>query len=353
MSEHRRILSHALIGAVTLSVLATVLFFVFNTGLARASSTSNSVIDAEAAGPLSFAFIGLITFVAIIFFTGTDRGEGLRSELNGAPRGALTLFIRDPLIGLMSIAPLFGLFFSAAALLWRSFATAPGTPGTVWGDLTSSPLPFFALFAATIASTNFGLALAGLTVAVRSRVRLALTLVCADVVLGIGVGALFAWFSAASTVVTAAAALPLAMISVVALVGARRLAASSLGADGHLSARARRRGPTPPPYDALERGETVLLMIGNRIPRGQEFLLATATRVVHARTRTAGPTEILDEAAPNQLIEASTRIDHGHTTVVVRFHDRPAMRLLRADTEEASEFAHRLTVLARSGILPD
>ncbi|WP_166969368.1 hypothetical protein [Brevibacterium atlanticum] len=353
MSERRRVLSHAVLGAITLSVLATVLFFVFNTGSARASSTSNSVIDAEAAGPLCFAFIGLITFTAIIFFTGTDRGEGLRSELNGAPRGALTLFTRDPLIGLMSIAPLFGLFFSVAALLWHSFAAAPVTPGTVWGDFTSSPLPFFALFAATISSTNFGLALAGLIVAVRSRVRLALTLVFADVVLGIGAGALFAWFSLSSTVITASVFLPLAMVSVVALLGTRRLAASTLDAEERISARARRRSPTPPPYDALDRGETVLLKIANRNPRRREFLLATGTRFVHARTAANGTTEVIDEAAPNQLVEATTRTDHGHTTAVVRFRDRPAMRLPGTDAEEASEFAHRLTVLARSGILPD
>ena len=128
MNTRSRALSHGLTGAVALSAVATVVFFVVNTGLAHTSSSSDVVIDAAAAGPLTFAFIGLTTFVAIIFFTGSDRGEGLESELSGAPRGSLTLFTKDPLITVTSIGPLFGLCFSLAALLWRTFASAPGAP---------------------------------------------------------------------------------------------------------------------------------------------------------------------------------------------------------------------------------
>ncbi|MGC2941737.1 MULTISPECIES: hypothetical protein [unclassified Brevibacterium] len=353
MSRRSGIFTHALTGAITLSAVATVVFFVTNTGMARASKSSDHIIDAKAAGPLSFAFIGLITFVAIIFFSGTDRGEGLHAELDGAPRGSRTLFTRDPLVGLMSIGPLFGLFFCAAALLWHTFAAAPGTSGTVWGDFTSAPLPFVVLFAAILASTNFGLTLAGITVAVRSRVRLALSLVFGTVIAGIGSGALFAWLAYASTVMAAVIAVPAAAVSALTLYGARRLAVSTLSQDTSVSARARRRGPTPPPFDALDRGESVLVKIGNRHPREQEFLMATAVRIVHARTAVADPTEILDEAAPNQLVEASTRSDHGHTTTVIRFRDRPAMRLIGTDAEEAADFARKLTVLARTGNVPD
>lgn len=117
MSTHKRALSHGLTGALTLSAVAMVVFFVVNTGLARASPTSDNLMDAEAAAPFTFAFIGLITFASIIFFTGSDRGEGLESELSGAPRGSFTLFTRDPLIAVTGIGPLFGLCFSLAALL--------------------------------------------------------------------------------------------------------------------------------------------------------------------------------------------------------------------------------------------
>lgn len=351
-SDRRRGLSHALTGAITLSALATVFFFVANTGMAHTSASSDTIIDAEAAGPLSFAFIGLITFIAIIFFSGTDRGEGIKAELNGAPRGSLTLFTRDPLSGLMSIGPLFGLCFSLAALLWHAFAAGPGAPGTVWGDFTSSPLPLVVLFAAALTSTNVGLTISGITVAVRNRVRLALSLVFGTIVLGIGSAALFAWLAYSDTVIAATIVLPAAIVSVAALLGARRLAVSSRSAETQLSARARRRGPTPPPYDALDRGESVLLKIGNRSSH-QEFLLATAMRVVHARTGSTRSTTVVDEATPNQLVEASARADRGHMTVVVRFRDRPAMHLHGTDTEEAADFARRLTVLARSGFLPN
>ncbi|MFP3396031.1 hypothetical protein ACSBQT_03035 [Brevibacterium sp. H602] len=352
MNTRSRALSHGLTGAVALSAVATVVFFVVNTGLAHTSSSSDVVIDAAAAGPLTFAFIGLTTFVAIIFFTGSDRGEGLESELSGAPRGSLTLFTKDPLITVTSIGPLFGLCFSLAALLWRTFASAPGAPGTVWGDFTSSPLPFVALCTATIASTNFGLAMAGVTVAVRSRTGLALWLVAGNVILGMGAGALFAWLSFANTVSAAAITVPLAAVSVIIVLGARRMAISSAGEE-KLSARARRRGPTPPPYDALDRGESVWLKIGNRNPRGAEFLLVTPSRLVHTRPTSSGSTEIIGEAAPKQLVGASTRVDHGRATAIVQFRDRPAFRLYGTDPEEAAEFTRRLTVLARSGILPD
>lgn len=352
MNTRSRALSHGLTGAVALSAVATVVFFVVNTGLAHTSSSSDIVIDAAAAGPLTFAFIGLITFVAIIFFTGSDRGEGLESELNGAPRGSLTLFTKDPLITVTSIGPLFGLCFSLAALLWRTFASSPGAPDTVWGDFTSSPLPFVALCTATIASTNFGLAMAGVTVAVRSRTGLALWLVAGNVILGMGAGALFAWLSFAYTVSAAAITVPLAAVSVIILLGARRMAISSAGEE-KLSARARRRGPTPPPYDALDRDESVWLKIGNRNPRGAEFLLVTPSRLVHTRPTSSGSTEIIGEAAPKQLVGASTRVDHGRATAIVQFRDRPAFRLYGTDPEEAAEFTRRLTVLARSGILPD
>lgn len=352
MSTRSRALSHGLTGAVALSAVATVVFFVVNTGLAHTSSSSDVVIDAAAAGPLTFAFIGLITFVAIIFFTGSDRGEGLESELSGAPRGSLTLFTRDPLIGLMIIGPLFALCFSLAALLWRTFASEPGAPGTVWGDYTSSPLPFLVLCTATIASTNFGLSMAGVTVAARNRTGPALWLVAGNVILGIGAGALFAWLYFANTVITAAIALPLAAVSVAALLGARRMAVSSAGEE-KLSARARRRGPTPPPYDALDRDESVWLKIGNSSPRGAEFLLVTPSRLVHTRPTASGSTEIIDEAAPNQVVGASTRVDRGHATAVAQLRARPAFRLHGTDPGEAAEFARRLTVLARSGILPD
>ncbi len=352
MNTRSRALSHGLTGAFALSAVATVVFFVVNTGVAHTSSSSDVIIDAAAAGPLAFAFIGLITFVSIIFFTGSDRGEGLESELHGAPRGSLTLFTRDPLIGLMIIGPLFALCFSLAALLWRTFASEPGAPGTVWGDYTSSPIPFVVLCAATVASTNFGLAMAGVTVAVRSRTGLALWLVAGNVILGIGAGALFAWLSFANTLITAAIANPLAVISVLALLGARRIAVTSAGEE-KISARARRRGPTPPPYDALERDESVLLKISNRNPRGAEFLLITPSRLVHTRPTASGRTEIIDEASPHQLVGASARDDRGRTTTVVQFRDRPAFRLHGTDPEAAAEFARRLTVLARSGILPD
>lgn len=352
MNTRSRALSHGLTGAVALSAVTTVVFFAVNTGLAHTSSSSDVVIDAAAAGPLTFAFIGLITFVAIIFFTGSDRGEGLESELSGAPRGSLTLFTKDPLITVTSIGPLFGLCFSLAALLWRTFASAPGAPGTVWGDFTSSPLPFVALCTATIASTNFGLAMAGVTVAVRSHTGLALWLVAGNVILGMGAGALFAWLSFANTVSAAAITVPLAAVSVIILLGARRMAISSAGEE-KLSARARRRGPAPPPYDALDRDESVWLKIGNRNPRGAEFLLVTPSRLVHTRPTSSGSTEIIGEAAPKQLVGASTRVDHGRATAIVQFRDRPAFRLYGTDPEEAAEFTRRLTVLARSGILPD
>lgn len=352
MNTRSRALSHGLTGAVALSAVTTVVFLAVNTGLAHTSSSSDVVIDAAAAGPLTFAFIGLITFVAIIFFTGSDRGEGLESELSGAPRGSLTLFTKDPLITVTSIGPLFGLCFSLAALLWRTFASAPGAPGTVWGDFTSSPLPFVALCTATIASTNFGLAMAGVTVAVRSHTGLALWLVAGNVILGMGAGALFAWLSFANTVSAAAITVPLAAVSVIILLGARRMAISSAGEE-KLSARARRRGPAPPPYDALDRDESVWLKIGNRNPRGAEFLLVTPSRLVHTRPTSSGSTEIIGEAAPKQLVGASTRVDHGRATAIVQFRDRPAFRLYGTDPEEAAEFTRRLTVLARSGILPD
>ncbi|WP_025777550.1 hypothetical protein [Brevibacterium sp. VCM10] len=352
MSERRRAISRTLIGAVTLSGLATVLFFIWNTGLARTSATSDVIVDTEAAGPLSFAFIGLMTFVAIIFFTGTDRDEGQQAKPTGAPRGSLRLFARDPLIVVTSIGPLFGLCFSLAALLWRTFASEPGAPGTVWGDYTSSPLPFVVLCTATVASTNFGLAMAGVTVAVRNLTGPALWLVAGNVILGIGAGALFAWLSFANTVISAAITIPLAAVSAAALLGARRMAVSSAGEE-KLSARARRRGPTPPPYDALDRDESVWLKIGNRNPRGAEFLLVTPSRLVHTRATASGSTEIIGEAAPNQVVGASTRVDRGHATAVVQLRARPEFRLHGTDPGEAAEFARRLTVLARSGILPD
>lgn len=52
-----------------------------------------------------------------------------------------------------------------------------------------------------------------------------------------------------------------------------------------------------------------------------------------------GHVDVIDEAAPNQLLEASTRANRGHTTTIVRFRRRSAMRLRGTDAEEASMFA--------------
>lgn len=299
---------------------------------------------------MTFVFgIGFAVFASIAFFLANAGLNPLRTHvLRGINPD------QAPSIGILIL-----FFFSAvAAFIWHAFAMDTGNPGTVWGDLTTSPLPAFALLFGLWATVNLSLTLGAVADAFHRTlwaIFLIVSVVIAILAITIGVMAsniltlsppVALTMTAICLIVTTAALIPARLFAVArARVTTRLDAAHETRLQSLLTARAP--------------GENLMLHFADREnPAGQihaatnqRLLLAAPTSTGTGPTR-PGQVRILDQAHPGQLRGASTAFrPAGHTTSV-HFRDRPDMELVGGDPSEADTFAEALTSLATTGRLP-
>lgn len=368
MRTHR--LSTTLVYGVTLALFMLVIFFLTNAGIdPRANRIGD--FDPKGAATVCFGLLGLYHSIAIIFFDEDDSSKpaaaAADSHLPRAP-DSYTGFIRQSWYKVLSVGLIFAVFCAASVFIWHSFAEFPGSPGTVWGDYATSPVPALTLFLLCWASTNIGFMFASIAEAFnRDRFGLFITAMVIMFIVSLGVTVGFIFLPEQSTgpaLTMAAFALPLTLIAVI---GARAWAIARVNRydanHPRLSARERRRSeqfgpdlqrrpaPGPPPFDMLRDGEELLMHFKSERTPEPQMLIATNQRFVRASILGSDRTFILEQASPGQLLGASSeRVGHDLMTTA-HFRDRQDMRVVGGDPEQSRAFAEAVTRLARTGQL--
>lgn len=366
MRTHK--LSTTLVYAVTLALFMLVIFFLTNAGIdPRAGRIGD--FDPTGAAAVCFGLLGLYHSIAIIFFDEDDSPKSAESTAQAhLPRApdSYTGFVRQAWYKVASVGPIFAVFSTASVFIWHAFAEFPGSPGTVWGDYTTSPAPALALFLLCWASTNIGLMFASLAEAFnRDRPGIFVTAMVIMFILAVGITVGFIFLPEQPTgpaLTMAALAFPLTLIAVI---GARAWAVARVGRydanHPRLSARERRReagfgpdqqrraAPAPPPYDMLRGGEEVLMHFKSERTPEPQLLIATNQRFVRASILGSDRTFVLEQASPGQLTEViSQRVGHDLMTTA-HFHDRQAMRIVGGDPVQSRAFAEAVGRLVRTG----
>lgn len=251
-------------------------------------------------------------------------------------------------------------FFSAvAAFIWHAFAMDTGNPGTVWGDLTASPLPAIALLFGLWATVNFSLTLGAIADAFHRTLWAVFLIVFVLIAIpAITIGVVASNILTMSPVAALAVTVICLIIATAALVPARLFAVARDRVTTRIDAAHEARLQSL--LTALAPGENLMLHFADREnPAGQihaatnqRLLLAEPASIGTGAATRPGQVRILDQAHPGQLRGASTAFrPAGHTTSV-HFRDRPDMEFIGGDPSEADKFAEALTSLATTGRLP-
>jgi len=293
--------------------------------------------------------IGFAVFASIAFFLAN---AGINPISNHRFRGINP--DQAPGIGILVL-----FFFSAvAAFIWHAFAMDTGNPGTVWGDLTTSPLPAFALLFGLWATVNLSLTLGAIADAFhRTLWAVFLVVSVLIVILAITIGVVASNILTMSPVAALAVTVICLIIATAALVPARLFAVARDRVTNRIDAAHETRVQSL--LTALAPDENLVLHFADRENPDGQILAATNQRLLLAAPTSTGtgPTRpgqvrILDQAHPGQLRGASTKFRRAGHTTSVHFRDRPGMELVGGDPSEADTFAEALTSLATTGRLP-
>lgn len=366
MNRDRRSTSTTLVFGIGFAVFASIPFFVANAGINPLRTSVLRDINPDRA--LNIGILVLFFFAAIAAFVfcedkplaGSSRA---RAQQAADPYGAKrrqppTAFVRSPWPRVFAVGPVWAVCGVIAVFIWHAFANDTGLPGTVWGDLTASPLPAFALLFGLWATVNFSLTLGAIADAFH-RTLWAIFLIVAVliVVLAITIGVV------ASNILTMSPSAALAVtavcliITTAALIPARLFAVDRARVTNRIDAAHETRLQSL--LATLAPGENLVLHFSDREDPAGQILAATNQRLLLAaptstgiRPTRPGQVRILDQAHPGQLRGASTKFrPAGHTTSV-HFRDRPDLELVGGDPSEADTFAEALTSLATTGRLP-
>ena len=359
--------------AVFLAAFMMLIFALTNAGIDPRAGRSYMDFDPADAAMACFGMLGLYHSIAIIFFddddSATSAGAANDAHIPKAP-DSYTGFIRQPWYKVLSVGPIFAAFCTASVFIWHSFAESSGTPGTVWGDYTTSALPAVSLFLICWTAANIGFTFAAIAEAFnRDHLKLYITSLLVMFLVGLGLTAGFMFLPPQPTgraLAIAALAFPLSLFAVV---GTRMWAVVRVAHfdafNPRLSARARRRadrfGPPrenrtsrrtgTPPLDMLQPGERLLMHIkGDRGPEPQ-LLIATNRRFVRASIIAPSRTFVLEQASPGQLSGGSSELMGTDLATIAHFHDRQDMRIVGSNAEESQQFASALRHLAQHGRL--
>jgi hypothetical protein len=365
MNRDRRSRGSTLVFGIGFAVFASIAFFLANAGINPLRNRVLRGINPDQAPGLAIGTLFLLSAIAAFAFYEDKPPAGsssARAQQAADPHGVKrrqppTAFVRSPWPRVFAVGPVWAACGVIAAFIWHAFAKDPGIPGTVWGDLTASPLPAVSLLFGLWATVNFSLTLGAIADAFHRTlwaIFLVFSVLIAILAITISVVAsnLLTMSPLAGLAVTAVCLI----ISTAALTPARLFAVARARVTNRIDAAHETRLQSL--LMALAPEENLMLHFADRENPAGQILAATNQRVLLAAptsTRPAtrpGQVSILDQAHPGQLRGASTKFrSAGHTTAV-HFRDRPDMELIGGDPSEADQFAQALTSLATTGRLP-
>lgn len=366
MNRDRRSRGMTLVFGIGFAVFASIPFFLANAGINPLRKHVLRGINPDQAPSIGILVLFFFSAIAAFAFyedkppAGSDAA---RAQQAADPHGVKrrqppTAFVRTPWPRVFAVGPVWAVCGVIAAFVWHAFAKDSGIPGTVWGDLTASPLPAFALLFGLWATVNFSLALGAIADAFH-RTLWAIFLIVSVLIaiLAITIGVVASNILTVSPPAGLAVAAVCLIITTVALIPARLFAVARARVTNRIDAAHEARLQSL--LMTLAPSENLMLHFADRDNPTGQILAATNQRLLLAAptgtgTESArpGPVRILDQAHPGQLRGASTKFrPAGHTTSV-HFRDRPDMELVGGDPSEADTFAEALTALATTGRLP-
>ncbi|MDN5773707.1 MAG: hypothetical protein L0H43_07970 [Brevibacterium aurantiacum] len=370
MRRRRHDFRTTVVYAIGLAGIATAVFFMINAGInPRARPPGLDDVNPSTATSGSFMVLGAFHVIAILFYVEDDTPKKDRAATDphdSKKPDSFTGFIRQPWYKVLSVGPISAAFCAASIFIWHSFAKFPGSPGTVWGDYSTSPASALTVFLLCWASTNIGFTFASICEAF-NRDLFGLTIlsgvIMAILALVIGLGFTDLPKQPTESALTMAAiALPLTLLTVigvrawavarVARIDANRPRPSTqetqrstqFGSDHH-----HRPAPGQPPFDMLRDGERVLMHFNSERSPQSQLLIATDQRFVRASILGSDRTSVLDQASPSQLTGASSRRVGRDLMTTAHFRDRQDMQVIGGDPEHSREFAEAVTRLAQTG----
>ena len=180
--------------------------------------------DPSSAPGLAFALLALFSVFSLAVSFGRWSAAHKRQMREGSGPTFHTVLNEYSLPGILMMGVVQGACLSLALLICRGFAVDTGTPGTLWAEFLSTPLPFLAVFAAAWASTNIGLAYLSLMMFARKIVVLSIVALLLFVLLGVGIMMAFGWLESADSVAGFLGALVALSVTIPMVVGTRKLA---------------------------------------------------------------------------------------------------------------------------------
>lgn len=362
------------------AVFASFPFFLANAGINPLSNHRFRGINPDQASGLGIGSLFLVSALAAFAFyedkppAGSSRARAQQAaDPHGVKRSQPpTAFVRSPWLRVFAVGPVWAVCGVITAVIWHAFAKDTGVPGTVWGDLTASPLPAFALLFGLWAAANSSLVLGAIADAFH-RTLWAVFLIVAVLIaiLAIIISVVASNILTMSPLAGLAVTAICLIITTAALIPARMFAVARARVTNRIDAAHEVRLQAL--LTALSPDENLMLHFADRENPAGPILAATNQRLVLAvptgsgagpgvtgagagvtGTGAAGPGQIriLDQAHPGQLRGASTAFrPAGHTTSV-HFRNRPDMELIGGDPSAADTFAEALTSLAATGRLP-
>ncbi|UZD62545.1 hypothetical protein [Brevibacterium sp. JSBI002] len=241
--------------------------------------------------------IGFAVFASIPFFLANAGINPLRKHvLRGINPD------QAPSIGILVL-----FFFSAiAAFVWHAFAKDSGIPGTVWGDLTASPLPAFALLFGLWATVNFSLALGAIADAFHRTLWAVFLIVSVLIaILAITIGVVASNILTISPLAALAVTAVCLIITTAALVPARLFAVTRARVTNRIDAAHESRLQSL--LATLAPGENLMLHFADRENPAGQILAATNQRLLLAAPTSIGtsPTRPDRSASSTRLIPDS------------------------------------------------
>lgn len=366
MTRDRRSRGSALVFGIGFAVFASFPFFLANAGINPLRTHVLRGINPDQAPSIGILVLFFFSAIAAFAFYEDKPPAGssaARAQQAADPHGVKrrqppTAFVRNPWPRVFAVGPVWAVCGVIATFIWHAFAKDSGIPGTVWGDLTSSPLPAFALLFGLWATANLSLALGAIADAFhRTLWAVFLVVSVLIVILAITIGVVASNILTMSPVAALAVTVIFLIIATAALVPARLFAVARGRVTNRIDAAHETRVQSL--LTALAPDENLVLHFADRENPDGQILAATNQRLLLAAPTSTGtgptrpgPVRILDQAHPGQLRGASTKFRRAGHTTSVRFRDRPDMELIGGDPSEADKFAEALTSLATTGRLP-
>ncbi|WP_231444917.1 hypothetical protein [Brevibacterium zhoupengii] len=210
---------------ITTGVITAALFI----GIFAAVNAGQPLRADDSADPsnvpgLAFGLLGLLSVFSAVVSFGRRSPMHEQQQREGSGPTFQTALHKYSLSGILLMGPVQGVCLSLATLICRSFAVDTGTPGSMWAEFFSGPLPCLAVFAAAWASTNIGLSYLSWAMLVRKIVILSVLGLLLFVALGVGIMMAFGWLEAANPLAGFLVAVVVLLVTLPLVIGARKLA---------------------------------------------------------------------------------------------------------------------------------